>query len=176
MTAEHELTIPRAILPSKNIEDLSLLEGITARLLDEEIFIRDAKGVESPLPSQLKEVVQQTAVLLSQGKSVIIESADQTLSTEQAATILGVSRQTLVRMLDRGLIPYSKPSKHRKIKLDDLLEYQRSTSSQKNAALTQMVSVGESNGLYDIPEPLPEEATRAIAAIRKEQSDVVGVS
>lgn len=176
MTTEHELTIPRAILPSKNIEDLSLLEGITARLLDEEIFIRDAKGVESPLPSQLKEVVQQTAALLSQGKSVIIESADQTLSTEQAATILGVSRQTLVRMLDRGLIPYSKPSKHRKIRLDDLLEYQRSTSSQKNAALTQMVSIGESNGLYDIPEPSPEEATRAIAAIRKEQSDVVGVS
>ena len=61
------------------------------------------------LPKQLRDAVQQTAILLSEGKSVTISATEQKLTTEQAARTLGVSRQTLVRMLDKGLIPFSPP-------------------------------------------------------------------
>lgn len=61
------------------------------------------------LTKQLRDAVQQTAILLSEGKSVTISATEQELTTEQAARTLGVSRQTLVRMLDKGLIPFSPP-------------------------------------------------------------------
>ena len=61
------------------------------------------------LSKQLRDAVQQTAILLSEGKSVTISATEQELTTEQAARTLGVSRQTLVRMLDKGLIPFSPP-------------------------------------------------------------------
>ncbi|WP_270549296.1 helix-turn-helix domain-containing protein [Bifidobacterium bifidum] len=61
------------------------------------------------LSKQLRDAVQQTAILLSEGKSVTISATEQELTTEQAARTLGVSRQTLVRMLDKGLIPFFPP-------------------------------------------------------------------
>ncbi|WP_427777306.1 DNA-binding protein [Bifidobacterium bifidum] len=43
------------------------------------------------LPKQLRDAVQQTAILLSEGKSVTISATEQELTTEQAARTLGVS-------------------------------------------------------------------------------------
>lgn len=51
MAESDKLTIPRTILPSINIDDMTTLEAFTARFLDERIFIKDASGVETPLPS-----------------------------------------------------------------------------------------------------------------------------
>lgn len=50
---------------------------------------------------------------------------DSRLSTGEAAAILGVSRRTLTRMLDRGEIPCERMGKnhHRTLKLADVLEF-----------------------------------------------------
>jgi excisionase family DNA binding protein len=45
------------------------------------------------------------------------------ITTGQAAEMLGVSRQTLVRILMVGELPYSQPSKHRYLLLADVLRY-----------------------------------------------------
>ena len=81
MAESDKLTIPRTILPSINIDDMTTLEAFTARFLDERIFIKDASGVETPLPSQLCDAVRQTAILLAEGKSVMISATEQDLTT-----------------------------------------------------------------------------------------------
>lgn len=50
---------------------------------------------------------------------------DSRLTTGQAAEILGVSRRTLTRMLDRGEIPCERMGKnhHRSVKLADILDF-----------------------------------------------------
>lgn len=176
MAESDKLTIPRTILPSINIDDMTTLEAFTARFLDERIFIKDASGVETPLPSQLCDAVRQTAILLAEGKSVMISATEQDLTTEQAAAMLGISRQTLIRLLDKGLIPFSRPSNHRRIRLEDLLEYKRASKHTKDCTLSQMIGVGEDAELYDLPEPTPQEAMHAVSEVRRVRADAVGVS
>lgn len=45
-----------------------------------------------------------------------------TLSTQEAADLLRISRTALVRLLETGATPFEKPSRHRKVRLDDLLD------------------------------------------------------
>ena len=46
------------------------------------------------------------------------------LTTQQAAELLGVSRPTVVKLIDDGKLPAETPGKRRRmVKLDDVLKY-----------------------------------------------------
>ena len=48
-----------------------------------------------------------------------------TITTQEAADLLGVSRPTLVRLIDAGKLPAEKINRHRRLPLGDVLEYHR---------------------------------------------------
>ena len=64
------------------------------------------------------------------------------------------------------MIPFDKPSRHRKVRLDDLLEYRRLQRSQAELALADMVADAERLGLYDTD---PTEVKAALKAARQRQ-------
>ena len=86
----------------------------------------------------------------------------------EAADLLRISRTTLVRLLEAGVIPFDKPGHHRKVRLDDLLEYRRRQRSQAELALADMVADAERLGLYDAD---PAEAAAAVKAARRAAQD-----
>jgi excisionase family DNA binding protein len=53
--------------------------------------------------------------LLASGQRVEVVPVADTLTTQQAAHLLDVSRPTLVKLLESGLIPYERPGVHRRI-------------------------------------------------------------
>jgi excisionase family DNA binding protein len=65
-------------------------------------------------------VLLQVAAAMKAGLAVTVAPHHLTLSTQEAADLLRISRTTLVRLLETGAIPFEKPSRHRKVRLHGL--------------------------------------------------------
>ena len=127
-----------------------------ARLVDV-----DGKSVE--LPESMLEVLVQVAESMKAGLAVTVAPHHLTLSTQEAADLLRISRTTLVRLLESGVIPFDKPSRHRKVRLADLLEYRQRQRRVADQALADMVADTQRLGLYDED---PEAVGHAVKAAR----------
>jgi len=126
-----------------------------------------ADGTSVELPAQVHEVLLQVVTAMEAGLAVTVAPHHLTLSTQEAADLLGVARTTLVRLLETGAIPFDKPSRHRKVKLVDLLDYRERQRSQAEQALADMVADTERLGLYD---ESPEDVREALKVARAERA------
>ena len=107
------------------------------------------------LPAQLHDVLVQVAEALMQGMPVSVIPQSARLTTQQAADYLGVARTTLVRMLERGEIPMTKPGRHRYVQLKDLVLYQESVQRRRREVLDAMAAEAEDSGLYEATDGPP---------------------
>lgn len=126
----------------------------------------DGRTVE--LPEPMFDVLAQVAAAMKAGLAVTVAPHHLLLSTQEAADLLRVSRTTLVRLLETGTISFEKPSRHRKVRLDDLLEYRRRQRSAAELALADMIADTERLGLYDTD---PEDVRDALKASRKKAEE-----
>jgi len=122
-----------------------------------------ADGTEVVLPGRVHEILLQVATAMKAGLAVTVAPHHLTLSTQEAADLLGIARTTLVRMLESGAIPFEKPNRHRKVKLVDLLDYREHQRSRAEEALADMVADTERLGLYQAD---PEAVRLALKAAR----------
>lgn len=79
------------------------------------------RGVE--LPAQLHLALRQVVASLQAGQAVTISAREMTLSTQQAANLLHVSRPTVVKLIEAGELPCERTSHWRKLQLYDVLAY-----------------------------------------------------
>ena len=61
---------------------------------------------------------------MADGKGISVVPTDASISTQQAADRLTVSRPHLIKLLEGGVIPFKKVGSHRRILLEDLLAYE----------------------------------------------------
>jgi len=71
------------------------------------------------------QLLRQVLEAMAKGKAVTVVPQSQQLTTQQAADLLGVSRPTVIRIIEAGDIPATKIGKHRKLLLSDVLEFQK---------------------------------------------------
>lgn len=83
------------------------------------------------------------------GLSVDITALPAELTTGQAADLLGVSRPTVVALVDNGRLPASRIGTHRRIRTLDLLAYRERKGHDRGEALAELVEVSDELGLYD---------------------------
>lgn len=113
-------------------------------------------GSEVVLPSEVHQVLLEVAEALSQGLAVTVAPHQQLLTTQAAAEFLGISRPTLVRLLESDEIPFTKPSgRHRRVRLADLVEYQHRLQQERREGLQQMAREGQLAGLYEATDGPP---------------------
>lgn len=147
----------RTVLPPDRPEELSPWVARLARVPSGQATLIAPDGVHLNLPSEVFEVLRDVVLAMSQGLAITVAPQHTILTTSEAAHLLGVSRPTLVRLLEAGEIPYDQPNRHRRVRLADLLAYQDRARRARAAGLDEMVRAGEDDGLYDLPLDTPFE-------------------
>ena len=100
-------------------------------------------------PAEATAVIERILEALAAGEGVAIVSLDEEITTQDAADLLGVSRPTLVKMLDAGDIPHRVMGAHRRLKAADVLAYRDRRHAAQEAMLDELVAENQRLGLYD---------------------------
>jgi len=124
-------------------------------------------GDRVELPGEVYRVLRQVVGAMQQGLAVTVAPLTQTLTTQQAADLLGVSRPTLVKLLDEGAVPFERTGTHRRILLRNLLDYRERRRAQQYAALeATAVSLDDEDDLGEVLEQL-RTARHAVSTERR---------
>jgi excisionase family DNA binding protein len=84
---------------------------------------------------------------LARGGGVTLTSIDAELTTTEAAHVLKVSRPFLVRLLEKGEIPFHKTGTHRRIRYRDLMAYKQKNQEERLKALEELSELDQEYGL-----------------------------
>lgn len=140
-------TLERTFLPPADRRKYGAIAERLGGSGSAELVLED--GTRVRLPAELGQVLHMVVTVLQRGEAVTVAPTHSTLTTQQAADMLGVSRPTLISLLERGEIPYTKPGRHRRVLLTDLLAYQARLREDRARALDELAAISQSAGLDD---------------------------
>ncbi|MFB7517571.1 helix-turn-helix domain-containing protein [Streptomyces sp. NPDC056144] len=139
----------RTLLPEHRAEIADLRDWLDLTpSAAERALLRGPDGSVKALPPEVYEALLAVVHALSEGKAVTVAPQATTLTTQEAANMLGVSRPTLVKLLDQGDIPFSRPARHRRVLLTDVLAYREKRRTRRRGGLDELVELTEEAGLY----------------------------
>jgi excisionase family DNA binding protein len=101
------------------------------------------------IPESVFYVLERVAEVLARGDSITVVPVGKEMTTQQAADLLNVSRQYLVRLLDEGRIPFTKAGKHRRVRIEDVLAYKERRDRDRMDRLDELTRLTEEFGGYD---------------------------
>jgi excisionase family DNA binding protein len=107
------------------------------------IVIGKNKLVLSP---NMVTTLQATAELSIERKPFSIMAGAELFTTQQAADYLGYSRQTLIKLLDKFSIPFSKVGRHRKVSFENLEELRVAIMQDQDDFLREMSNLEQKAG------------------------------
>lgn len=97
-------------------------------------------GAAVRLPARLSAVVAGLVAQLRAGHSVAVLAEEAELSSSEAAGLLNVSRPHLVKLLERGELPYRMVGAHHRVLAADVLAYRAARSAQRRHARSELVN------------------------------------
>jgi excisionase family DNA binding protein len=106
---------------------------IYAKLREAEAKLIGPDGKTEILPNNLYSFLLRLLADLRAGNALTILQSRHEVTTIEAGKILGMSRQFLVQLLEKGEIPFHKVGTHRRIYVRDVIAYKarRDTSRRK---------------------------------------------
>ena len=134
-------------LTSRQLRELDRLCAAVSS--DKRPVLVDRKGVRLELPEPIYHLLAEALRTMREGRTVVLLSENQSMTTQAAAEFLGVSRPFAVKLLEKDAIPFHKVGTHRRVYLKDLMEYQRQRDSHRRATLDELRHKVEAAGLYE---------------------------
>ncbi len=111
--------------------------------------LRGPKGETIPLPESIFYLLKQVVDVMAQGDAITLVPVGREMTTQQAADLLNVSRQYLVKLLDDGKIPFGRTGKHRRLKIEDVVAFKTQRDRERSTALDELTALSQEFGGYD---------------------------
>ena len=119
------------------------------KVLDHQPSLHDSYGHSVELSEVAAAGLRDLLEAIADGDAPVVVRRASTLTTQQVADMLNVSRPHVVKLIDRGDIPSHKVGVHRRVALDDLVAYRDRRRAEQDAFLDETTADAEALGLYD---------------------------
>ena len=162
---------PQTYLPEEQ-EQMASIAGFlethhskTGEIPERRYFLAGAAEHDQiEVPEALHRVLVQAVTALQAGRAVTISPTMPKLTTQQVADLLGVSRPTVVRLIDGGELASERIGNRRKVLLKDALEYRDARRQRQYQAIADTSA--------DVREDESAEVvTERLARIRKQRAE-----
>lgn len=114
-------------------------------LIEEGGLSENAPTIE--LPPQALRAVANLLGLMAQQQPIVLIPQKHELTTQEVANLLNVSRPFVVKQIESGLLKCRKVGRHRRVEFSELMRYQKDSQIKRDAALNEMVAIGQELGL-----------------------------
>lgn len=109
------------------------------------------------LTPELFSILKSAAHALQRGQSIAIHRRDHQITTQQAADLLGVSRPTVVKLIDEGVLSATVPgAERRKLRLAEVLAYRDRLHEERSSFIAESASDYDHYSADDIQAALAE--------------------
>ena len=137
-------TVRTARQAGEALADVSNATDAVLRVQD-----RAGRVIEIAVPAAAIEALGAVLSTMGKGHAVRVLADDEELTTNEAASLLHVSRPHLVTMLEAGALPFRRVGTHRRIRLADVLAFKRADDEARRTAMDDLTGLSDELGLYD---------------------------
>lgn len=123
--------------------------NVTTKRQASQCRLVDPNGESTIIPEAVFSVLKRVVEVLARGDALAIVPVGKELTTQQAADLLNVSRQYLVRLLDEGRLPHHKTGRHRRLRFADVMAFKEKRDRERRAGLDELTRLSEEFGGYE---------------------------
>lgn len=142
--AHHLETSPLELLSREHTEIIDVYE----KLRQAEAKLISPDGKTEILPNNLYSFLLRLLAELKEGRAITILQSKHELTTAEAAKLLGMSRQYLVQLLEKGEIPFHMTGTHRRIYFRDAISYRAKRDADRRKILNNLAKREFEQGDY----------------------------
>lgn len=128
-------------------EEYADLAKLSVALRAEQARTKECKLVgphgESVVPEAVFYVLARVVEVLAKGDAITIVPVGKELTTQQSADLLNISRQYLVKLIEDGRIACKKIGRHRRLRIEDVLEFKRKRDEARREELDNLIAMTE---------------------------------
>lgn len=129
--------------------DVPFVERARAALHSGEMVKLSVGDAELSLDPETAERVLTLVQARLAGQRVVVDPLPDELTTSQAADLLGVTRPTVVAMVDRGELPARRIGTHRRVNTDHVMRLREELAEQRRSSLDALTELSVQTGQYD---------------------------
>lgn len=111
------------------------------------VFDKNDQGEDMVLPGYAFNLLLDILTQMSKGNAVSFMPVNAELSTQQAASLLNVSRPYFIELLNKGAIPFRKVGTHRRVLAKDVFAYKDHEDQERLKVLDELAGQAQELGM-----------------------------